>query len=73
MLVFRKGQWKTVQLPAIDPMFSLAHKQRLAAAVSGAAVSGAASGAEAFQKAEIEIYKEIFSEIKYPQARAAAL
>jgi hypothetical protein len=52
-------------------MFSLAHKQRLAAAISGAAISGAAvSGAEAFQKAEIEIYKEIFSEIKYPQARA---
>jgi hypothetical protein len=60
MLVFRKGQWKTVQLPAIDPMFSLVHKQRLAAAISGGT----------FEKAEIEIYKEIFSEIKYPKARA---
>ena len=53
-----------MQLPAIDPMFSLAHKQRLAAAI---ALHGE------FQKAEIEIYKEIFSEIKYPQDRAAAL
>jgi len=61
MLVFRKGQWKTVQLPAIDPMFSLVHKQRLAAA--------AAAGT--FEKAEVEIYKEIFSEIKYSKARTA--
>ena len=49
MLVFRKGQWLTIEVP-VDPMFSLAHKQRLAAAIATKGV----------QAAEKEFYEDMF-------------
>ena len=57
MLVFRKGVWKTVDVPH-DPMLSYAHRQRLAAAM--------ASGNPA--QRELEFYKELFPGLGYHES-----
>jgi hypothetical protein len=51
MLVFRKGQWQTVEIP-LDPMLSYAHRQRLAACLGAG-------------KKEEEFYQELFPALRY--------
>jgi len=40
MLVFRKGQWKEIVLPLVDPIFSEEHKKLAASIAASSAKTG---------------------------------
>jgi len=56
MLVFRKGQWKEIVLPLVDPLFSEEHK-RLAASI---AASSAKTGDALMAEIEETLYKRLY-------------
>jgi len=57
--VFRKGQWRTVELPYSDPILTPDHKQWAAAIVATEIVKGT-SQQEAELLAEKRLYERIY-------------
>jgi hypothetical protein len=56
MLVFRKGQWKEIDVPLVDPIFSEEHK-RLAASI---AASSAKTGDALMMELEEFLYRRLY-------------
>jgi hypothetical protein len=56
MLVFRKGQWKEIVLPLVDPVFSEDHK-KLAASI---AASSAKTGDALMAEVEEFLYRRLY-------------
>ena len=56
MFVFRKGQWKEIVLPLVDPIFSEEHK-RLAVSI---AASSAKTGDALMAVVEEALYKRLY-------------
>jgi hypothetical protein len=56
MLVFRKGQWKEIVLPLVDPVFSEEHK-KLAASI---AASSAKTGDAVMAEVEAALYRRLY-------------
>jgi hypothetical protein len=56
MLVFRKGQWKEIVLPLVDPVFSEEHK-KLAASIAASSVK---TGDALMAVVEEALYKRLY-------------
>lgn len=66
MLVFRKGQWYTIEVPLSDPLLSEHHRQELASTAVSWIVRGA-SFTTAIAEAEKALYMRLYRKLKLPR------